>query len=64
MDGVRVARIRVVLADDHKMILAVVRSLLENEFEVVAQVTDGIQAVAAVLALDPDVGINGLASEL
>lgn len=49
------AKIRVVLADDHTAVLAKVRGLLGEEFEVVDEVEDGNQAVDAVLILDPDV---------
>jgi DNA-binding NarL/FixJ family response regulator len=49
------AKIRVVLADDHQAVIARVRQTLAEEFEVVATVGDGNQAVDAVLALDPDV---------
>jgi DNA-binding NarL/FixJ family response regulator len=50
-----VAKIRVVLADDHKAVAAKVRQVLCEEFEVVAAVEDGSQAVDAVRLLDPDV---------
>jgi len=49
------ARIRVVLADDHHAVLTEVRQELGEEFEVVAAVGDGGQAVEAVRRLDPDV---------
>ncbi|MGB8768662.1 MAG: response regulator transcription factor [Candidatus Korobacteraceae bacterium] len=48
-------KIRVVLADDHKALLARVRRTLCEEFEVVATVEDGNQAVDAVVLLNPDV---------
>ena len=51
MAGVGLTMARVVLADDHTMIIAVMRSLLAEEFDVVAAVGDGDQAVAAVLEL-------------
>lgn len=54
-EGAPMAKIRVVLADDHKALLARVRRTLCEEFEVVAEVEDGNQAVDAVLVLDPDV---------
>jgi DNA-binding NarL/FixJ family response regulator len=50
-----VAKIRVVLADNHKAVAAKVRQVLCEEFEVVAAVEDGSQAVDAVRLLDPDV---------
>jgi DNA-binding NarL/FixJ family response regulator len=49
------AKIRVVLADDHRGVVARVRRTLGEEFEVVDAVEDGNQAVDAVLTLDPDV---------
>ena len=48
-------KIRVVLADDHKALLARVRRTLCEEFEVVATAEDGNQAVDAVVLLNPDV---------
>lgn len=49
------AAIRVVLADDHHAVLAEVRQELGEEFEIVASVEDGVQAIDAVRRLDPDV---------
>jgi DNA-binding NarL/FixJ family response regulator len=49
-----VAKIRVVLADDHQQMIAMVRHTLGEEFEVVGVVEDGRQAVDAVLTLNPD----------
>jgi len=49
------AKIRVVLADDHHAVLAEVRQELGEEFEIVAAVEDGGKAVEAVRRLDPDV---------
>jgi DNA-binding NarL/FixJ family response regulator len=49
-----VAKIRVVLADDHQQMIAIVRRTLGEEFEVVGAVEDGKQAVNAVLTLNPD----------
>ena len=50
-----VTKIRVVLADDHQAVAANVRRVILEECEVVAAAENGKQAVAAVLALDPDV---------
>jgi DNA-binding NarL/FixJ family response regulator len=47
-------KIRVVVADDHKLMIAMVRQTLCEEFEVVGTVEDGKQAVNAVLTLNPD----------
>jgi len=54
------AMIRVVLADDHQAVLAKVRAVLGEDFEVVDAVADGSQAVEAVLALDPDVLVTDI----
>ena len=48
------AKIRVVLADDHQQMVATVRQTLSEEFEVVGAAEDGKQAVNAVLALNRD----------
>jgi DNA-binding NarL/FixJ family response regulator len=61
-------RIRVVTADDHVNVSTAIRSVLDEEFDLVAEVSNGSDAVAAVLALDPDVlltdismpGLDGL----
>jgi len=55
-----VDKIRVVLADDHPRILASLRSILAEEFEVVAAVGDGSQAMVAVLELEPDLLITDI----
>jgi DNA-binding NarL/FixJ family response regulator len=67
-------RPKVLLVDDHLLVLEVVRSVLEPAFHIVGAVTDGQLAVDAALRLDPDVivldvampGIDGFqtASEL
>ena len=49
------AKIRVVLADDHQAVVEKVRSVLGEDFEIVGAVADGNQAVDAVRVLDPDV---------
>ena len=51
--------IRVLLVDDHKIILDGLRSLLKqnSELEVVAEVRDGIAALKAAQELQPDVVI-------
>jgi len=50
-----VARIRVVLADDHHSVVARVRETLGDEFEVIGTAENGNQALDAVLRLDADV---------
>ena len=48
-------KVRVLLADDHETILARVRSILSEEFEVVGAVGNGRDAITEVGRLDPDV---------
>jgi len=55
-----VDKIRVVLADDHPEVIAKVRGILGDEFEVVEQAANGDEAVTAVLALDPDVFVTDI----
>ena len=50
-------RPRVLLADDDPGILKAISRTLADDFQVVAAVTDGQQAVEAVLRLDPDVAV-------
>jgi DNA-binding NarL/FixJ family response regulator len=54
------AKIRVVLADDRRAVLDKVRRTLSEEFEVIATAEDGNEAVATVLALDPDVLVTDI----
>jgi DNA-binding NarL/FixJ family response regulator len=49
------ARPRVLLADDHALLLGAFEKLLVGEFDIVGQVADGRALVAAAEALDPDV---------
>ena len=49
------AKVRVLLADDHKMILGGLRSLLEPEFEVVGTAEDGKALASEAVRLRPDV---------
>ena len=48
------ARPRIVIADDHTLLLDTLVSLMDAEFEVVAAVNDGEALIAATLALEPD----------
>jgi DNA-binding NarL/FixJ family response regulator len=65
MPGIRV---RVLLADDHAILLDSLRSLLQPAFEIVGAVTDGRALIQAAADLKPDVivtditmpGLNGL----
>jgi DNA-binding NarL/FixJ family response regulator len=61
-------RPRVLLADDHKIVLEGLRGILEPEFEIVGAVEDGRTLVAEAERLSPDVvvsdismpGLNGM----
>jgi DNA-binding NarL/FixJ family response regulator len=44
----------VVLADDHPSVLAQVRAILADDFEVVAAVNNGLEAVQAAMDYKPD----------
>ncbi len=46
---------RILLADDHKIVLEGLKNLLEPEFEIVGTVEDGRALVAEALKLHPDV---------
>jgi DNA-binding NarL/FixJ family response regulator len=59
-EGIAVDKIRVVLADDHREVIAKIRGVLGDEFEVVEAAVNGAQAVSAVLALDPDVFVTDI----
>jgi CheY-like chemotaxis protein len=52
---------RIVIADDHAETRALIASLLESEFDVVATVADGQAAVEATGALHPDVVVLDIA---
>ena len=46
---------RILLADDHKIVIEGLKSILEGEFEIVASVEDGRALVHQAAALRPDV---------
>lgn len=46
---------RVILADDHTLLLDALKKLLETEFEVVATFGDGLELIEGAPALNPDV---------
>jgi DNA-binding NarL/FixJ family response regulator len=48
------AKLCVVLADDHRQMIEIVRETLGEKFEVVGTAENGKQAVEAVLRLNPD----------
>lgn len=49
------AKIRIVLADDHRAVIEKIRLILDEKFEVVDTAEDGRQAIDAVRMLHPDV---------
>jgi DNA-binding NarL/FixJ family response regulator len=51
---------RLLLADDHLEIAAVLRDLLQPEFDVIAQVQDGYALLSAVDRLSPDVIVSDI----
>jgi DNA-binding NarL/FixJ family response regulator len=58
------SRTRVLLADDHTLLLEGFKRLLEPEFEVVGAVADGRALVAAAQTLKPDVIVLDIAMPL
>ena len=54
-------KVRVLLADDHEAILARLRSILGEDFDVVGAVSNGQDAVEQVQRLDPDVLVIDIA---
>ncbi len=57
-------KIRVVLADDHREVIAKIRVILGDQFEIIEAAENGHQAVSAVLALDPDVFLTDISMPL
>ncbi len=49
-----VERIRILLADDHSLILTGIRTLLNPEFDIIGQLADGRALVSEALRLRPD----------
>jgi len=58
------SRTRVLLADDHTLLLEAFKGLLEPEFEVVGAVADGRAVLAAAEKLKPDVVVLDIAMPL
>jgi DNA-binding NarL/FixJ family response regulator len=56
--------LRILLADDNDEILATIRQELANEFEIIGTVSNGQDAVDAVLRFDPDVVVLDIAMPL
>ena len=48
-------RPRILMADDHRLVAEGLKSLLEDEFQLVEIVEDGAQMVEAAMRLSPDV---------
>jgi DNA-binding NarL/FixJ family response regulator len=59
-EGFPVDKIRVILADDHQEVIAIVRRTLGEEFEVVQAVDNGSLAIHAVLELEPDIFVTDI----
>jgi DNA-binding NarL/FixJ family response regulator len=57
-------RIRILLADDHTMICAGFRRLLEPEFEAVGTVGDGRSLLTAAEQLKPDLVLVDIGEEV
>lgn len=55
------SRLRVLLADDHPLMLEGLRRLLETDFEVIGAVTDGLSLIEAAERLLPDLVITDIA---
>jgi DNA-binding NarL/FixJ family response regulator len=56
-----VARIQILVADDNDAVLGEIRELLGEEFEIIGTVSNGQDAVEAVLRFDPDVVVLDMA---
>jgi DNA-binding NarL/FixJ family response regulator len=57
-------RLRVLLADDHAIVLEGLRRVLEPDFEIVAEVADGHALVSAAAALRPDIVVTDISMPL
>jgi DNA-binding NarL/FixJ family response regulator len=53
-------RARVLLADDHSVVLDRIGALLSSTFEVVGAVTNGLELISAGIRLDPDVIVTDI----
>ncbi len=62
----RLAKLRVLLGDDHTLVRHGLRKILEErpEWEIIAEVGDGREAVRKCLALKPDVAVLDIAMPL
>ncbi len=57
-------RAKIVLADDHRIVLEGLKSLLETDFEIVGMVEDGHMLIKEALRLKPDVIISDISMPL
>jgi len=57
-------RARILLADDHKLILEAIKNLLEPEFEVIETVFDGRALISRAIELNPDVIVMDISMPL
>ena len=57
-------RTRILLADDHNMVIEAMKNLLEPEFEVIGTVSDGRALVAKAIELNPDVIVMDISMPL
>src|SRR5262245_56357267 len=58
---VKVARITVVLADDHAIVAEGLSAILKEKFDLLGTASDGRALVAAVESLGPDVAVTDIA---
>ena len=59
-----IRKARVLLADDHKIVLEGLRGLLQDEYELVGMATDGMELVAMACRLQPDVIVADISMPL
>lgn len=57
-------RFRILLADDHPLVLDGVAKILDDEFEIVGKVEDGRALVAAAQELNPDIIVTDMSMPL
>ena len=55
---------RVLLGDDHPMVVAGIRTLLQGHYEVIGSVADGLQLVEAARQLNPDIVVLDISMPL
>lgn len=53
-------RPRVLVADDHQVVLKRVVSFLQNQFEVIGTATDGLMLIQEALRLQPDIIVSDI----